>query len=307
MLHGAENIKQFLSNIPQSPGVYRMINSIGEILYVGKAKNLKVRVSYYTKPAQLSNRIKNMVSAVEKVEIIVTKTESEALLLEASLIKSLRPRYNILLRDDKTFPYILIKEDHPFPQITKYRGKRDLTGKYFGPFASVQDVNNTLQLLQKTFLLRSCSDTVFKGRKRPCVLYEIKRCSAPCTNKISQEEYSNLIRQSKDFLQGKSAQVVKELENEMTDASHNMEYELAAIYRDRIKAINNVQQFRHNIIDIGIDDADVIAAYKDGEIICVQVFFIRGGQNFGNKTYFPAHTDVDTIEAEVLDAFIGQI
>jgi excinuclease ABC subunit C len=301
---GAEIIREYLKDMPTNAGVYRMLDRDGNALYVGKAKNLKNRVGNYVSASGLSTRIMKMISLTHTMEIVTTESEAEALLLEANLIRRLKPRYNILLRDDKSFPYILITGDHEYPRITNHRGVQEQKGSYFGPFASVGAMNETLAFLEKAFLIRSCPDTVFKNRSRPCLQYQIKRCSAPCVNYITQEDYGELIRQSKDFLTGKSRQLQNTLAEEMKQASANMNYEMAAILRDRIGALTRVQQ-EQGLAVSGMQDADVIALYREGEHACVQVFFYRGGQNYGNKSYFPSHT-ADTDDAEVLTAFITQ-
>jgi excinuclease ABC subunit C len=301
---GADVIRESLKDMPQSAGVYRMLDEKGNALYVGKAKNLKNRVSNYVSASGLSLRILRMIAQTRSMEIVTTATEAEAFLLEANLIKKLKPRYNILLRDDKSFPYILLSGDHDFPQITKHRGAQDRKGVYFGPFASAGTVNETLAILQKIFLLRVCSDSVFKSRKRPCLQYQIKRCSAPCVNYIGKEEYAELVAQAERFLSGKSREVQEQFAQQMREASTAMEYEKAAALRDRIAALTRLQH-EQNVIAGTLKEADVIALYREGEQACVQVFFFRGGQNFGNKSYFPAHTEQQT-EAEILSAFIGQ-
>lgn len=300
---GAEIIREHLKLMPMTPGVYRMLDEKGEALYVGKAKNLKNRVSNYVNPSSLSTRIMRMVSLTTKMEIVQTRTEAEALLLEANLIKELKPRYNILLRDDKSFPYLLMT-DHEFPQITKFRGAQKPKGQYFGPFASVSALNETLTVLQKAFLLRPCADTIFKHRTRPCLQHQIKRCSAPCVGLIGKDDYSSLIAQAARFMKGKSREIQDELAREMTVLSESQHYEKAAILRDRIKALNTVQQQQKIQVD-SMEDADVIALARSGEKSCVQVFFFRGGQNFGNHSYFPLH-DESSKDEEIVSAFIGQ-
>ncbi|MFN7039063.1 MAG: excinuclease ABC subunit UvrC, partial [Alphaproteobacteria bacterium] len=289
---------------PHEPGVYRMLDNAGKVLYIGKAKNLYKRVINYTQLDRLSHRIKNMVQQTASMEIVTTSSEAEALLLEANLIRNLQPRYNILLRDDKSFPYILLREDHPYSQATKYRGSKNVKGKYYGPFASVRDVNDTISHLQKIFFLRSCSDNYFENRKRPCMLYQIKRCSAPCVGKISQPDYQELVNQAGEFLSGKSSNLQKRLSSLMEEASGKLDYELAAIYRDRIKTLTNIQTKR-DIANFGISDADVFALHQENGDCCVQVFLFRGGQHYGNKPYFPIHAE-ETESGEILAAFIGQ-
>lgn len=303
-ISGAQIIKERLKDMPTSPGVYRMLDANGNVLYVGKAKNLKNRVGNYVSPSGLSTRIMLMVSHTRSMEIVTTKTEAEALLLESNLIKKLKPRYNILLRDDKSFPYILLPADHDYPQLTKHRGARTAKGQYFGPFASAGAVNETLATLEKAFLLRSCSDTIFKNRTRPCLQYQIKRCSAPCVGYISKEEYAELLAQAKRFLSGKSREIQEGLAREMEEASVQMDYEGAAELRDRIAALTRVQH-EQGVIQGTLEDADLIALVRSGSHSCVQVFFFRGGQNFGNKSYFPSH-EQEATDSDIITAFIGQ-
>jgi excinuclease ABC subunit C len=301
---GVAVLRAALRNVPGSPGVYRMLDRKGDAVYVGKARNLKSRIQNYTHPAGLSNRLRRMVAETALLEIVVTGTEAEALLLECNLIKRLMPRYNVLLRDDKSFPFIHLTSDHEFPQLTKYRGARDKGGAYFGPFASAGAVNRTLITLQKAFLLRSCSDNVFANRTRPCLLFQIKRCSAPCVGRIEGEAYAALLDQAQGFLAGRSHDVQQRLAAEMERASEVLDFEAAALIRDRIRALSLVQG--HQDIHVaGIVDADVIAAYQAGGQTCVQVFFFRGGQNWGNRAYFPRHDRQLPVE-EVLTAFVGQ-
>lgn len=316
---GAGLILQLARNLSEGPGVYRMIGRIAasgdgeadtepQVLYVGKAKNLKKRVLSYTQPGRLSPRIQRMVAATEEMEFVTTHTESEALLLEANLIKQLSPRYNILLRDDKSFPEILVESGHAFPRILKHRGARKAKGTYFGPFASVWAVNETLAFLQRAFLLRTCSDSVFEGRTRPCLLYQIKRCAGPCVGRISEPEYAALVDQSSAFLGGKSQQLQKQLASQMQDASDAKAFEAAALLRDRIRALTRIQS--HQDINPGtVVEADVVALFMDGEggrgRASVQVFFIRGGRNFGNRAYYPTQAAGETPEV-VLEAFLGQ-
>jgi excinuclease ABC subunit C len=290
--------------MPATPGVYRMLDRKGDALYVGKARNLKGRVQNYTHTAGLSNRLRRMVAETASMDVVVTHTEAEALLLECNLIKRLMPRYNVLLRDDKSFPFIHLTAGHNFPQITKYRGARNKEGSYFGPFASAGAVNRTLVTLQKAFLLRSCSDSVFAVRTRPCLLYQIKRCSAPCVGRISREDYAVLIEQAHSFLSGRSGDVQQHLVAEMQAASESLDFEAAALIRDRIRALSLVQG--HQDIHVaGVIDADVIGAHQAGGQTCVQVFFFRGGQNWGNRAYFPSH-DRQLFVEEVLTSFVGQ-
>jgi excinuclease ABC subunit C len=301
---GVAVIRAALKTMPQDPGVYRMLDRTGEALYVGKARNLKNRVQNYAHPAGLSNRLRRMVAETAAVEIVPTDTEAEALLLECNMIKRLMPRFNVLLRDDKSFPLIVLTADHDFPQIAKHRGAQNRPGSYFGPFASAGAVGRTLVTLQKAFLLRSCSDTVFANRARPCLLYQIKRCSAPCVGHIDREGYAALVEQARAFLAGKSDAVLKRLAGEMQQAAEACDFEAAAVVRDRIRALSLVQG--HQDIHLsGIADADVIAAHQEGGQTCVQVFFFRGGQNWGNRTYYPSHDRQLAVE-EVLTAFVGQ-
>jgi excinuclease ABC subunit C len=304
MANGAAIIRAALRSVPAGPGVYRMLDRKGDAIYVGKARNLKARVQNYTHPLGLSNRLRRMVSETTALEIVETQTEAEALLLECNMIKRLLPRFNVLLRDDKSFPLIHITADHEFPQLTKHRGARADDGSYFGPFASAGAVNRTLITLQKAFLLRSCSDSVFNNRTRPCLLFQIKRCSAPCVGRITREDYVALIEEAKGFLSGRSADVQARLAVEMETASAALDFEAAAIMRDRIRALSMVQGHQ-DIYTPGIDDADVIAAYQAGGQTCVQVFFFRGGQNWGNRAYFPSHDRQLSVE-DVLTSFVGQ-
>ena len=301
---GAAVIREALKTMPAQPGVYRMLDRKGDGLYVGKARNLKSRVQNYAHPAGLSNRLRRMIAETAAVEIVVTHTEAEALLLECNMIKRLMPRYNVLLRDDKSFPFIHITAGHDFPQLTKYRGARTQDGSYFGPFASAGAVNRTLVTLQKAFLLRSCSDSIFAVRTRPCLLHQIKRCSAPCVGRISRDEYAALIDQARVFLAGRGDDVQQRLAAEMQAAAEILDFEAAALIRDRIRALSLVQG--HQEIHVpGVVDADVIAAHQAGGQTCVQVFFFRGGQNWGNRSYFPSHDRQLSVE-EVLTSFVGQ-
>jgi excinuclease ABC subunit C len=302
--HGATVIRAALRNVPAGPGVYRMLDRKGDAIYVGKARNLKARVQNYAHPLGLSNRLRRMVAETTALEIVVTATEAEALLLECNMIKRLMPRFNVLLRDDKSFPLIHITAGQEFPQLAKHRGARADDGVYFGPFASAGAVNRTLITLQKAFLLRSCSDSVFNNRTRPCLLYQIKRCSAPCVGRINAEDYAALIEEAKGFLNGRSADVQARLAVEMEEASSALDFEKAAMLRDRIRALSMVQGHQ-DIYTPGIDDADVIAAHQAGGHTCVQVFFFRGGQNWGNRAYFPSHDRQLSVE-EVLTSFVGQ-
>ncbi len=301
---GAEAIKARLKNLPSTPGVYRMLNEAGDVLYVGKAKNIKRRVTSYTNLNRQSIRIRRMIAQTVGLEIVKTETEAEALLLESDLIKRYAPRYNILLRDDKSFPMILITADHDYPQIVKYRGAKARKGEYFGPFASVWAVNDTLALLQRAFLLRTCSDNVFANRTRPCLLHQIKRCAAPCVDRISKPDYARLVEEARAFLTGDSQRIQQALAERMQAASDELEFERAAQYRDRIQALTRVQS-RHETINAGLDEADVIALHQEGGQTCVQVFFFRGGRSYGNRAYFPTHAKEDGAE-EVMEAFLGQ-
>ncbi len=301
---GPDVILNVLKTLPQKPGVYRMLDAQGDVLYVGKARNLKKRVAAYTKISGHTNRIARMISLTRSMEVVTTGSETEALLLEANLIKRLKPRYNVLLRDDKSFPYILVTGEHAFPQIVKHRGARNKPGDYFGPFASAGAVNRTLNTLQRAFLLRSCSDSVFDSRTRPCLLYQIKRCSAPCVDYVSNDEYGALLNDAKGFLQGKSRRVKDQLTALMTSAADDMDFEKAALYRDRIRALSHVQ-LHQDINPSTIDEADVVSAHEEGGQVCIQVFFFRSGQNWGNRAYFPRHDRVQHVN-EVLGAFLAQ-
>jgi excinuclease ABC subunit C len=301
---GGEVIRAALPTLTQGPGVYRMLDAKGDALYVGKARNVRRRVAQYLQFGRMPNRLQRMVSETRQLEVITTHTEVEALLLESNLIKRLAPRYNVLLRDDKSFPYIAIFADHEFPQIAKHRGARDRKGRYYGPFASVGAVNQTLTALQRAFLLRSCPDTVFNGRTRPCLLYQIKRCSAPCVGRISTDDYARLVREAEEFLAGRSHDVQAQLAQRMQEASERLDFETAALFRDRIRALTQVQA-RQDINVEGVGDADVIAAHQAGGQTCIQVFFFRSGRNYGNRAYFP-RADRQLSSAEVLAAFLGQ-
>jgi excinuclease ABC subunit C len=289
---------------PSSPGVYRMIDGKGDVLYVGKAKNIRKRIIAYTRPTGYEPRIERMIAVTAALEFVSTATETEALLLEANLIKRLRPRFNVLLRDDKSFPYILITADHWAPQILKHRGARSRAGNYYGPFASVWAVNRTITALQRAFLLRSCSDGFFESRTRPCLLYQIKRCSGPCTREIEFAEYGELVREANAFLSGKSQAVKDELAAEMEKASSALDFERAAIYRDRLAALSAVQSHQ-GINPRGVEEADVFAVHQAGGFSCVEVFFFRTGQNWGNRAYFPK-ADRSLSAGEVLGAFLAQ-
>ena len=297
-------IERQLKALPLSPGVYRMLNAAGDVLYVGKAKNLKKRVTSYTQLLRQPNRLRRMIAETVGLEVVTTHTEAEALLLEANLIKRYKPRYNILLRDDKSFPSILLTADHAFPQVLKHRGARNRQGEYFGPFASAWAVNQTLTVLQQAFLLRSCSDSVFAARTRPCLLHQIKRCSAPCVGRIDEETYAGLVEQARGFLTGDSQGIQKVLAHRMQEASDCLDFEEAAGYRDRIRALSRVQA--HQDINLrGIGSADVVAAQQAGGQTCIQVFILRAGRNYGNRAYFPSHAR-DNEAPEVLEAFLAQ-
>ena len=301
---GAPVIQSYLTTLPGQPGVYRMIDPGGGVLYVGKAKNLKKRVLSYTRPDRHPIRTRRMIAETAAMEFVTTHTEAEALLLESNLIKRFQPRYNILLRDDKSFPSILVTGDHPYPQILKHRGAKSRKGDYFGPFASAWAVNETLNVLQRAFLLRSCTDAVFAARTRPCLLFQIKRCSAPCGGRIGEAEYRRSVEEAREFLKGGSQKIQRRFAGQMQAASDAENYEEAAGYRDRIRALTSVQA--HQDINLaGIGEADVVAAHQAGGQTCVQVFFFRTGANFGNRAYFPSHAAGDG-PAEVVEAFLGQ-
>ena len=303
-LTGHELIADYLTRLDGSPGVYRMLDVESRVLYVGKAKNLNNRVSNYTRPHGHSSRILRMIRETSSMMFLTTKTETEALLLEQNLIKQLKPKYNVLLRDDKSFPYIFISTDHDFPRLEKHRGAKDRIGYYYGPFASAGAVNRTLNTLQKVFLLRSCGDSEVAAGNRPCLNYHLKRCSGPCGGKISKEDYAVLVRQADDFLTGKSSFVQESLAIQMSAASDAMEFEKAAGLRDRITALTQVQT-NQGINPLGVNEADVISLHLEGGQACVQVFFIRANQNWGNQDFYPrVGPDVDA--AEVLQAFVGQ-
>ncbi len=301
---GLEVIRERVKTLPSQPGVYRMINGRGDVLYVGKARDLKKRVSSYTQIYRLDLRLQRMVAETATMEFVATHTEVEALLLEANLIKRYLPRYNVLLRDDKSFPYIAITGDHPVPQIAKHRGSRNRPGEYFGPFASAGAVNRTIVALQRAFLLRNCSDSMFAMRTRPCLQYQIKRCSAPCVQRISVEDYGELVQQARDFLTGKSREIQDRLGLEMRAASDALDFERAARLRDRIQALTQIQS-RQDINLAGVEEADVIAAWQDAGHTCIQVFFFRNHGNYGNRAYFPSH-DKSAELPDVLAAFMGQ-
>ncbi len=301
---GHEVIQDYLKTLDASPGVYRMLNAASEVLYVGKARNLKARVSNYARPSGHSGRIARMIHETASMMFLTTRTELEALLLEQNLIKQLKPRYNVLLRDDKSFPNILISAEHAFPQIKKHRGKKSEKGAYFGPFASAGAVNRTLNQLQKVFLLRNCSDSMFQSRTRPCLQHQIKRCSAPCVGKISAEGYGRLVSDATRFLEGKTTSVQADLARAMNEASAAMEFERAAALRDRIKALTQVQQTQ-GINPQGVTEADVVALHVEHGQACVQVFFIRANQSWGNRDFYP-RTGSGAEAPEILEAFLTQ-
>jgi len=301
---GRDVIAAYVRTLDSSPGVYRMLDAQARVLYVGKARNLKMRVTNYTRPTGHSGRIDRMISETARMMFLTTRTETEALLLEQNLIKQLKPRYNVLLRDDKSFPNILVGSEHTFPQISKHRGAKRAKGTYYGPFASASAVNRTLTQLQRVFLLRDCSDAMFDSRSRPCLLYQIKRCSAPCVDKISAVDYAATVADAERFLSGRSTEIQELLATQMQAAAEQMEFERAAALRDRIRALTQVQSAQ-GINPRGVIEADVIALHLAGGQACVQVFFIRANQNWGNQDFFP-RVGPDVEEAEVLEAFIGQ-
>jgi excinuclease ABC subunit C len=301
---GVAAIREVLKTLPRRPGVYRMQDSRGDVLYVGKARALRNRVTNYTQVAKLPKRLQRMVAQTRSMTIVTTRTEAEALLLEAQLIKRFRPPYNVLLRDDKSFPFILLREDHSFPRIQKHRGARRIKGQYYGPFASAGSVTRTLNALQKLFLLRSCSDSYFENRSRPCLLYQIKRCSAPCVGRISEQDYDELVDDAKAFLAGKSTGVQARLSKLMAEAAERKDFELAAVYRDRLRALTYIQGSQ-TVHAEGLGDADVFALACKAGTVSIQAFFIRGGQNWGHRAFFPAHVN-DVPETEVLSSFLVQ-
>lgn len=300
---GLAVLKKNIRIAPEKPGVYRMIGADDKVLYVGKAKNIKKRIVAYSHLDKLPVRLQRMVSQIRRMEFIIVENEAKALLMENELIKELEPKYNILLKDDKTFPHLMIDVGSEYPCLRKYRGKRNDKNKYFGPFANVLAVNNVLDILQKAFLLRTCRDAVFHNRQRPCLLHQIKRCSAPCVGKISPEEYKKLVRSAIDFLEGKDKHIQEALSQQMHEASERQDYETALVLRDRIRALTNIQQ--GNLVEYAaIKSLDVIALARKGDLICIQVFFIRNGQNCGNAPFFPKQTQ-DAGDVEVLEAFLG--
>ncbi len=301
---GVAAIREVLKTLPRRPGVYRMQDARGDVLYVGKARALKNRVTSYTQVGKLPKRLQRMVAQTRSMTIVTTRTEAEALLLEAQLIKRFRPAYNVLLRDDKSFPFILLREDHAFPRIQKHRGARRIKGHYYGPFASAGSVTRTLNALQKLFLLRSCSDSFFANRSRPCLLFQIKRCSAPCVGRIGEGDYDELVDDAKAFLAGKSTGVQARLSKLMAEAADRRDFELAAVYRDRLRALTYIQGSQ-TVHAEGLGDADVFALACKAGTVSIQAFFIRGGQNWGHRAFFPAHVN-DVPEAEVLSSFLVQ-
>ena len=301
---GVEVISGFVKRLPNSPGVYRMMNGAGDVLYVGKARSLKKRVASYAKMGGHTNRIARMIRETSAMEFVRTHTETEALLLEANLIKRLRPRFNVLLRDDKSFPYIVITTDHRAPGIFKHRGARQKNREYFGPFASAGAVNRTVNAMQRAFLIRSCTDSVFESRTRPCLLHQIKRCSGPCTGEVTPEAYLGLVDEARNFLSGRSTEIQDRLAGRMQEASNDLDFETAAIYRDRLSALSHVTAHQ-GINPRGIDEADVFAVEQKDGMTCVQVFFFRTGQNWGNRSYFP-RADKSYEPGEVLGSFLTQ-
>ena len=301
---GVAAIRETLATLKPKPGVYRMCDARGDVLYVGKARALKNRVANYTQVDRLPLRLQRMVSQTRSMEIVTTNSEAEALLLEAQLIKRFRPPYNVLLRDDKSFPFILLRAEHDFPRIMKHRGARKAKGNYYGPFASAGSVNTTINALQKLFLLRSCTDSFFSRRDRPCLLYQIKRCSAPCVGRIDKQDYADLVRQAKDFLGGRSSAVQQEIERQMQHAAEALDFERAAMLRDRLRAATFIQGSQA-INAQGLGDADIFAMAVKGGHVAIQAFFIRGGQNWGHRAFFPTHTE-GVEEAAVLSGVLAQ-
>ncbi len=299
-------IEAALPTLPLTPGVYRMLDAKGDALYVGKARSLRRRVASYTQASRLSERLRRMVFETRSLEVVTTASEAEALLLEANLIKRLRPRFNIVLRDDKSYPWLVITDDHPYPQIAKHRGERRKGASYYGPFASAWAVNQTITALQRVFLLRSCRDTVFDSRSRPCLLFQIKRCSAPCVGRISQDDYAALVKEAKEFLSGGTPSIQRRLAAEMEAAAEHLEFERAAALRDRIRGLTHVQGKDRVNLD-GVGDADVVALHQAAGQSCVQVFFFRGGRNNGNRPYFLNHAKQDQSPEEVMGAFLAQL
>ena len=301
---GLANLKAYIKVAPSNPGVYRMIDASGEVLYVGKAKSIKKRITAYSHLNKLPYRLQQMVSQIDHMEFIVVENESRALLVENELIKRFKPRYNILLKDDKTFPYLMLDVQADFPRLSKYRGSRKGKNKYFGPFASVLAVNEVLGILQKGFLLRSCRDAVFNNRSRPCLMYQIKRCSAPCVGMITKDEYRGLVNKAIDFLEGNDDSLQQDLYAQMAVASANLDYEKALVLRDRIRALSNIQS-KQKVEYSNIKSADVIAAAQENNLTAIEIFFIRSGQNCGNAVYFPQNAE-DADLSEVIEAFISE-
>ena len=301
---GVDLIKDEVSRLTDSSGVYRMLNEKGNVLYVGKAKSLRKRVANYTQPNRLPLRLQRMISETRRMEFILTRTEVEALLLEANLIKTLDPAYNVLLKDDKSYPYIHISETLGFPKVVRYRGKPEGEGEFFGPFASGYAVNETLEIIQRVFQLRNCKDTDFSTRKTPCLQFHIKRCTAPCVLKVTSEQYAQQVKDAKDFLRGKSRDVQDRLEAKMLEASNNHAFEWAAFYRDRIKILTSIQS-RQGIDGYAVGDADMVALIRDKGHVCIQVFFFRNGQSYGNRSFFPVHTE-EVTEEEIMATFLAQ-
>lgn len=300
---GLETLKKYIKIAPEHPGVYRMLGDDDVVLYVGKAKNIKKRIVAYSRINKLPLRLQRMVSEIKRMEFIIVENEAKALLVENELIKRLEPRYNILLKDDKTFPHLVIDVNSDFPSLRKYRGTRKDNNRYFGPFANVLAVNNVQDILQKAFLLRSCRDAVFNNRERPCLMYQIKRCSAPCVGKISQEDYKSLVREAIDFLDGKNTKIQEDLSVKMQQASDDMDFEQAIVFRDRIRALTSVQS--GTLVEYAdIKSCDVVSVLRKHDIVCIQVFFIRSGQNCGNAPYFPKQTE-DASDEDILEAFLG--
>ena len=298
---GAQTIESFVKTLPGQPGVYRMLNASGDVLYVGRAKSLKKRVDAYTQPHKHPIRIQRMIAQTVHMEFAITHTETEALLLEANLIKKLKPRYNILLRDDKSFPYILITDDHEFPQVLKHRGAKVRKGEYFGPFASGGAVNEAIAVLHKAFMLRNCSDSIFSARTRPCLQYQIKRCTAPCVARVTREDYAKQVDMARQFLSGKNREIQDYFAGEMLAASERMDFEAAASFRDRIRALTTIQAH----LVKGLENADIHAIYQRNGQSCIEVFFYRAGQNYGNRSYFPRHEKDDKPE-DILADFLMQ-
>ena len=301
---GVAVLQKQIKLLGNKPGIYQMLNDKGEVLYIGKAHNLRKRVTNYTVPDRLTLRIQRMIAETRSLEVTITHTEAEALLLESNLIKKILPRYNILLRDDKSFPYIVITHNHPAPQLLKHRGAKTIPGSYYGPFLSGQAVNSTMMDLQRAFLLRSCSDNIYASRNRPCLLYQIKRCAAPCVQRISNEDYSLLVQQAQNFLSGKTVIIQEQLAKQMQEASAQLDFEAAAGFRDRLQALTQIQARQHIFVE-GITEADVLGFYQQAGQSCIQVFLYRGGGNYGSRSYFPSHP-AEASADEILSAFVGQ-